>query len=783
MDGGDTLLTGGVNPFSPTAVARVTEQYPDVVTIPTEAIRSARGSMELYLHSLSRALPAAGSRTGNVVAIVGDYGTGKTHLAVQLLHQARRAAGDRAQAMYLEAPAGSFVALYRRFVAQLGRDDVRERVRDYYADVVADALGDAPLGEVADGLRSGMLDPGAIVQNFGLMESRLQRELRRRLRGVTDNESFAVALALLLRPGFESAVWEWFSGYEPDQILRERGITEANDTEQAAIEAMGVFALLYGRRDRPFVVIVDEVDKVLIAADQSRDGATLQLKRVLQVFAAAGSYLVLAGLPDFLHALGREIEQRFGQVIRMGKLTGAEVAGFIRESQAHTFGEPRLHPFDPEIANYLVKIADGNPRRIIRLCYHLYRRATQEDTRVTEAMVRDVARRQLDVPGLDTVRDGVRRVLNNQGLPYERDQVLDALRDRPVDYWIPVGPDVGCAILISETILRVDEATALNRQAEVIRRQRPDSEVLLVVVGYLPGELADELSAAFGAEPIVYDRRSFEDDLAAAVKAVVESLIRMTGGDQLVMVRERVERLSRQQANTQNFIEQLAVHLTEMRSSAERQLALIQGELGELGRWMTASAFASGQQPMGSAHAWPPSTGSGLPAGTAELFGQARAMLGELDRFEAMLASAFRGDEPEGQEIQRRRLVIRAGLRQDKVFTAVGVAVLLQRLVRAFEEGVEEWWRSVPVGPPGPLPPAHEERLTALCRTYDAIYEFLPLALIEPITTLATGLADTDRIGEISRDRRRVELRAVFDGLGARVRRTTLMAFGDGAER
>src|SRR5262249_925543 len=86
------------NPFSPMAGAKSTnfeESGGDDLTIQTDAFRQAITYLSDYLDSA-----AAGDGVepdGKVIAVLGDYGTGKTHLAVRLVRHARQSLGQLEQ--------------------------------------------------------------------------------------------------------------------------------------------------------------------------------------------------------------------------------------------------------------------------------------------------------------------------------------------------------------------------------------------------------------------------------------------------------------------------------------------------------------------------------------------------------------------------------------------------------------------------------------------------------------------------------------------------------------
>jgi Cdc6-like AAA superfamily ATPase len=748
-------LTEAPNPFSPTAVARVSDLDPGAVTVPTLAIRQAIGYLDRYLSSRSTRPNGGGpGDAANAIAIVGDYGTGKTHLVVELLSQANRVAGGAVRTVYLDAPADTFVALHRRLIDHLHRDEIRDRVRHYFAETAG------PERPAIDGPRS----PAAALSEA---EQRFARRLRQDLASITVNPAFGTALTLLLRPEYETAVWEWLMGYPPDRALVEHGVTAGADAETTAVEAMGVFALLYCRQDQRFVLVVDELDKILSAASRSSEEAVARFDRMRAVFASAGAFLVLAGLPDFVHVLGDDVRQRIGPIVKMSALTGEEVEQFISQSQLRAFGEDRLAPFTRDTVNYLTQLADGVVRRIIRLCYHVYQHAVQARSPVTHAMVRDVVRTHFDLVSKQDVRAEVRRVLNAESRTYQRDHLFGSLHNLPVDFWVPLphsDSDAGCCVLLTESVLKSEEVDDLNRRALSIRAAIPDSETILVVVGYLPTEFAAELTEAFGVEPIVYDSRSFGEDISTAIRAVLGRLDQATGVNSLASVRQRVEQIQRQQADTQRFMDQLVAQLDEMRASSEAGISTIQRQLA--GAAAAAPGGAGWREP-GS------SRPSGLPAPVYRLFAEALQVLDDLTGFEATLVDAFAAPAEGGRHTVEHRAAIRSLLRSRDVLRAVGTSVLLRRLIEAFRDGVNDWYATRAVNPAA----SGEAQLDELCDTYQAIAEYLPLFQLDLLTDLATSQGTRADLAERAATRSRLaDARGVFDGLGARVRRMVLEA-------
>jgi len=736
--------TVDLNPFSPSAVARISDRGSDMVTIPTPAIREALGYLDTHLSQRTR----TPSQAGSTIAVIGDYGTGKTHLAVALLAHARASQNPRAHTVYLDAPADTFVGVNRSFMARIHRAELRERLREYFINTTVPGLvlpdpGFGPDVELTDA-----------EQTFA---QRLESDLIR----VTRTAAFGVALTLLLRPACENAVWEWLMGYPADPALLRLGVAAPADVEATAIEAMGVVASIYAHGSERFVVVLDELDKVLSASSRSGTEAAVRFEQLLDVFASAGAFLMIAGLPDLLQVLSPRAKQRIGPIVRMSPLSSDDVERFICTTQLRASGEAQLAPFSGEVVKYLTSLADGVPRRVIRMCYHLYQRATESHTQVSHAMVRDVLRTYFDLTSKQDVRAEVRRVLNADGWFHQRDHLIGPIRSLPVDFWIPVEDHrAGCCVVLTESVLKSEEVEDFNRRVVEIRAEIPDSETILVVVGHLPSDLGAELADTYGIEPIVYDPHSFADQLSAAVKAVMRRLEQATGADAMTSVRHRVERIHRQQAHTQHTIELLTFQLDELRAAVELNFQAVERRLVELpGAWPGDTPTP----PVGTSRSAGPSAVAALPAPVQQTFLDALDQLDELTRLDSILMSAFAmpaaalAGTPEDTG---------AGwvLRSREALRALGTAELLRQLIEAFRAGVARWYAARPAT----STPDSETEIDRVCGTYDAVAEYLPLFQLDMLTGLATLPAGRSEPGD--GETRRTDVRTTFDGLGARVR-------------
>lgn len=597
------------NPFPATAVAVLRPSDIEVLTIPTAAVQQASIFLSDYLQRSRSDSPE--ESTGSIVAIVGEYGTGKTHIALRLLATLRDQDAMTINSFYLDAPADTFLALYRdRFVPKLRKRDVRQQVESYLSDVLAVYLRQSKItAPAADTLEAGTTDPIQLMQTVGLIESDVMGSLRQRLRVVTERDDYASALTLFLRPEFEDAVWEWLCGNPPDPGLQERGITRAIDTEAAALEAIGVFAFLYGRRGQRFVLLIDEMEKVLTpTSGRDIDQATLlALKKLMEAVGRTRSLLVLIGLPDFLETLPEDTRQRISAQITPTPMTVVEITQYIREVQKIGLGHAQLKPFSRDSIAYIAEITGGNARRVVRLCYLAYQAASVSGTQVTRASLRDVARDQFESAPQHNAAHEVARILDSTGWSYEKDAILDTRKTAKVDFWIPLADgQAGLIVILSRSLLykaEVDETVA--RVAAWKSKKSGLVLSILVVNGYMAENFSSTVSRTF--DRVFYlGSRDFHEDFEAAARGFRDRLETSTQKDALQHMAERVDQLGRQLSYIIDEFEQsrrTAVQTTDIETSVAMGLRRVFAELAVPGSTGQVRGFESAYRVLDEAQA------------------------------------------------------------------------------------------------------------------------------------------------------------------------------------
>ncbi|SPL91380.1 unnamed protein product [[Actinomadura] parvosata subsp. kistnae] len=714
-------------------------------TIETPGVRSALDYVEAYL--AGRPDPSSPSSWKGML-IVGQLGIGKTHLAQVIAHRIIFDETSKIRPLILDSPAGDFATIYRTtLVGQLDRFDLYNRLKDYYAMVLADDLeGSKATSGLAEGLRQGVYDPRKVVEHFGLVESALRDQLRRHLLRVTEIANFSKAFTLALIPEHEQSVWEWLQGRPASKTLQQYGITTLIDGESSAFDALNVLAFVYGRVGYRFVFIIDEFDKLLAGSDDRRTQLVKQsVERMLNVFIDSNGLVVMCAMPEIQQSLPASTRERL-RTYRLAPFTTAELGQYVHnalDSEAHRF------PAGP-IA-YIEGLTSGIPRQAITLCGQVWGRAERDQLPVNNDLVRTVVREQYERSSFQDVRASVRQVIQAAGLSWKADHRLEGVI---VDFWIPLWEDgPGVAVMIVGSVLQQEDLEEIGRRLE----EAPRLEVILVVNGFLSAALREEAASLLGRQPLVYEEEPFNEMLRGQVTATLRRIESTTQEDHMTTLRRHVDRLALQQAYTQSFMEQMSGRIDRFGGEANRRLAFIERGISEV------------RTPLPPGASQRLSAGGPLPEELQWHFDRAltavQALGGLNDLFKEAFASASPG-------LPRRRLASRA------LFEAAGVAVVFQRLIESFREAVAEWLRTAHRDDePRPLSREQEERLRLICRTYTTTAEVLPLFQLESLALTAAPYAtETSATEQTSRSIRRGEAAQALDNLGDRVLGAALAA-------
>lgn len=732
-----TQDNGGIwhhNPFPSTPVVRLDSSVdldgagvPSAdsgnVTIGTPTLTELTSLVDDYLDA-----PTGGGRRGRAVALVGEFGLGKSH-ALREVYATLGARPDAPALWIVDEPVQNMGRMYRERLrgpghTEAGKRAFEELVTDYYAYVIAGRVGeqgeDPRLGrlDVAAGLRDRSLDPDKVVAALRYDPDVIHTDLRRKLGEVTEHRRFATALALLQAPQFTKMVWAWLNGDEPAEPLRERGITEAigsppgDGRQDAAVgidrvfDALAVLGFVHGRVGSPYVLLMDSLERVLDWPEESRRTFVDAFERLVNIYVSRGGLMVFCVSPDGLSAFRPSLHERVVQLWPTGfdeSLTGNLVAGYLDAGAAPTddTGRPALPgPFGAPAVAQLHRLTEGVPREVLRTCHRAWQ--LSEDAqgavrRVTAASVSQAVRVLHERASRQQVVDAVREALDRgQWRVASTDPVAERLSSPPdtgqeVVYWLEPAPNAYLAVLLAPSVLDENDAERVTDHVRSLHDAVLPArlEVLLVVNGHVTHAMQDRLGRDIGSRPLVHRRTGF----AAAVD-------------------EALSALTRRLTDTRR-----ATDLAELGGSVRRDLARQSGQLDELRRVLLAELGKTGA----AARRGGPPAGTTQPAATTEPLEPGTTDLPEpvTRRFREALSVL---DTVVG------RLTGRAGVARGAVTETelglLGCATLLRALTEKFRSDVVDWHRGPRAA--GPRDGGRAE-LRRICREYESSVEVLPV--------------------------------------------------------
>ncbi|MFF3648796.1 hypothetical protein ACFYXV_09100 [Streptomyces sp. NPDC002181] len=743
------------NPFPLSPVVRLGPSA-DLGNVPVEAADSGNatvgtpttveltGLVDDYLGSRP-----TGGRRGRVIALVGEFGLGKSH-ALRKVYADLSRLSDPLAMWIMDEPVQDMGRMYRDRLrgpgdTPQGKRAFEELVRNYYAYATAnrvDTQGSdprlGPLGEIAAGLRGGSLDPDKVVSALRYDPEVIHADLRRTLGEVTEHRRFATALALLQDPSFNRMVWDWLNGGEPAEPLRERGITEAigpaagqGGHEDAAgidrvFDTLAVQAVLHGRVGKPYALLIDSLEKVLEWRDEHRRTFMDAFERLVNIYASRGGLLVFCVSPGGLGELRQSVHERLVQLWPSGfdeGLTAELVAAYVHAGRGGS-GAPRAvapdgsaGPFDAEAVRLLHELTDGVPREVLKTCRQAWQLVEDEDrreggggavrdvpaARVLQA-VRDlhegVARRQVETDVRKALDIGQWRIASRDPVPARlsappggREEVL---------HWLSPAPNAYLAVILTRSVLVADDAERIAAQVHGLRSAvRPGRcEVLLVVNGHVSQAMQDRLGRSIGSRPLVYRQGGFAERADQALRKLDGRLADGRREEGLVQLGERMRR----------DLEQQTAELAELRRAMDswtpepraRSAAPTAGERRAPSPGAPASVLV--EDPSGAEPA-----ALDLPGPVRRRFQEALAVLDTVTRRVA------------GTAVKRRTTATAAEL------GVLGCATLVRALTENFRGAVAAWHRAA-------VPGAPTERqwgeLRRICREYESAVEILPVHLL-----------------------------------------------------
>lgn len=358
----------GINPFPQYPVSQLDENLSgiDRRTWVTEPIRQERAVIANWIEH---------PETPLIVAVLGEYGSGKTHLLLDAMATLRRELDDRRPRLSFlpvvalaESPLGWYRAEIGPKLADLPLEDL---VLELYAEAGKEVAGRAELTEAS--VEALDRKPELIlrlVQGDLLSPTEVEAVFRRMLREALPGAHLDILQAFaLLRWDTAEEATRWLAGGELPQDLAERlDLPSSISTDERALDILLAVAALHHARDRVFALFVDEAEHFLrTESEGSQNPNVTSMKRLLEGLANRHAIVFVAGHWSAWQTL-RDYHDRFSPStpIEMETLTGDQVRLMVAARV------PDAPDFGAEQSALVASLGRGNMRAITSLLRELY---------------------------------------------------------------------------------------------------------------------------------------------------------------------------------------------------------------------------------------------------------------------------------------------------------------------------------------------------------------------------------------------------------------------------
>ena len=467
-------------------------------------------------------------QSGVTLGIKGAYGSGKTHLLRYLMQTACSTDKNRKQ-VYVKAESSDFLTLYRRIMAQI----------DYS---VLDQINTVWLSQVAKleagkrGITKGAVevldkDPSSVYEYLNkrlLSPSAVEKTYLTWVQEIVHYEDFLKAISYLSDPLLGRDSYNWFLSREVSpNNLRRLGIKQSIDSIDMAKAALRFWVTVFGRADQPFLLYIDQLERLLLDTSSDIRSTNLGvLHSLAEIFSREHGFLCLAGVTEAWSDLPQDFFDRLHLLVDLPSLSFEETLNLVKiylspsvEFQPYSKGtESYIYPYTEAAVGEMLRISQGNIRRILRLGYRTFEEAAPDKSIIDIGEV-EKASRSLNEKYFNrqTILDEISIFLRKSNLAFVSEPKLP--NNIGLDIAIPSAEAPEVLIEVSDAIFYEDEAQEAIKfidNAKDIRNYFPYVKLMLVVSGYLSSEVQKGLSQIVDYY-LVYDPDKFESQFSELI--------------------------------------------------------------------------------------------------------------------------------------------------------------------------------------------------------------------------------------------------------------------------
>jgi len=561
-------------------------------------------------------------RDGQFALLRGVHGSGKTHTIsfvrgrVDARDPALVPEGIEATQVYVKADGPEFLSLYRSIVAGLPLDVLRKLGLAALASAAEAKLGadlqdEEARESAAEVLREdpervrGLFD--AYLVEEGAVEGAVAKEVKE-LAG----RDFSRALSFMMGvdPTLRELAYDWLCGRGTTSDRNERlGVAQDISTAEAAMAALRLLAMLFGRGSRPLIVYVDQYEKLVLDANGERLVDNIgRLRSLVEIIPRANGMLLVAGTEGAWEEMPRDLRDRFGDnLVTLAALSPEEAIDVVRlyltpperkfvplrelDPERPVLGVdalsdwqidyepprvprspapsvPDLEPFEVLSILAMLRYSGGNFRKFLQIAASVADLVEHGST-VTPALVKEAVKRGGRLYfEKDTVLDEIQRIFAAHGIASTREYragnleadlaVLDG-RGRP-----------RVLIELQRALFHPDEAYGALHTVDLVERAatlEAPPRIVVVALGYVSPEVMKKLRPLTG-DVLVYDRETFRSRFEALLEQLPEQAS-AAGPDLTAEIRRTLEEVLATRQQTNVVIEQRLGDLSARREGPE----------------------------------------------------------------------------------------------------------------------------------------------------------------------------------------------------------------------
>ncbi|HAC62851.1 MAG TPA: hypothetical protein DCF68_04770 [Cyanothece sp. UBA12306] len=480
-------------------------------------------------------------KEGLVLGVKGDFGSGKTHFLKYLIHYIDEQNFSLKQ-IYVKVESSDFLALYRRIIRQIEYELIQE-VNTKWLSLSAQI--EAEKHEITKPAVSRLKqDPNSVYEYLNqcvLSPTEVKGRSLKWVQNISNYQEFLHGVSYLNDPLLGRDAYDWFLGKElSSNTLSKLGISRPIQNSEMAAIALKFIVTIFKEVQQPLLLYIDQIERLLLNTDvEIKEKNRGILHSLMELFVREQSVLCLAGVTDAWDELPKDFLDRLTlppielpslsleQTLNLIKIYLDFVKKYISSSVSIEFKpytcETEIYPYTKAAVREIVRISHGNIRSILRLCYRTFEESAPSNSIITPEDVKKVSRSLKEYFDEKTVLEEIKTFLREANLSFvEQPQLPENVQ---LNIAIPDQKNPLAFIEVSEAIFGEDEASQAIRSleyAEVLRKNFPNTQLVLIITGYLSSEVQQKLQGNIFNHYLVYtlEKNKFKKDFSQIIISI-----------------------------------------------------------------------------------------------------------------------------------------------------------------------------------------------------------------------------------------------------------------------